>query len=100
MKYLLEKMLENKEVTTPDVVARSNVIVEGNVKQTLNQCKNEKLIEIIFGSFLISFTLLNLINDFLFIFWSFSLLSILDLKKEKSDTYKTLLIIPPLAFNP
>lgn len=29
MKYLLEKMLENKEVTTPDVVARSNVIVEG-----------------------------------------------------------------------
>ena len=29
MKYLLEKMLENKEVTTADVVARSNVIVEG-----------------------------------------------------------------------
>ncbi|CAG9808325.1 unnamed protein product [Chironomus riparius] len=51
MKYLLEKMLENKEVSTPDVVARSNVIVE-------------------------------------------------DLKKEKSDTYKTLVLLPPLPFNP
>lgn len=36
MKYLLEKMLENKEVTTPDVVARSNVIVEGKYKPTIS----------------------------------------------------------------
>lgn len=29
MIYLLEGMLDNKEITTPDIIARTNVIIKG-----------------------------------------------------------------------